>query len=65
MLAPHQQRVVQERTDLITKITALEVFLTASPRPIAVPDDEVGRLTAQLSIMWAYKDILELRIVAF
>ena len=62
---PHQQRVVDEKKELGTKLTALKSFIDASPVFKALPDDERGRLIHQYQVMTQYSSILAERITAF
>lgn len=63
-LQPHQQRVVEERAELETKLGKLQAFITGE-RFASVPDDEQGRLVLQHHIMNSYALVLEQRIAAF
>ncbi|CAB3742666.1 hypothetical protein LMG24238_06920 [Paraburkholderia sediminicola] len=63
--APHQQRVVDEKTELDFKRTALKVFIDSNPVFAGLPDDERGRLVAQYRVMTEYSVILGERIGAF
>lgn len=63
-LQPHQQRVVEERTELEEKMGKLQAFITGNKFEF-VPDDEQGRLVLQHHIMNAYALVLEQRIAAF
>jgi hypothetical protein len=64
-LAPHQQRVVQEKTDLDTKLTDLNKFIDFSPIFKGLPDAERMRLRSQSAIMQQYSAILAARVAAF
>ena len=63
-MQPHQQRVVDEKTELDEKLKKLDAFgrteLFAS-----LPADEQGRLNRQHSVMEKYSAILGERIAAF
>ena len=63
-LSPHQQRVVEERAELETKLGKLQSFITGD-KFAAVPDAEQGRLVLQHHIMTSYALVLEQRIAAF
>lgn len=63
-LQPHQQRVVEERTELETKLGKLQTFITG-PKFRDIPDAEQGRLVLQHHIMNSYALVLEQRIAAF
>jgi predicted RecB family endonuclease len=63
-LAP-QQRVVQEKTDLDTKLTDLNKFIDFSADFKGLPESERMRLRAQSAIMQQYSAILAARIAAF
>lgn len=63
--APHQQRVVDEKTELDFKRTALSVFIDTNPIFTTLPDDERGRLLSQHHVMAEYSRILGERIAAF
>ena len=63
-LLPYQQRVVDEKQELDTKIGALSVFI-AGVAFSTIPSDEQDRLTAQYLIMMAYSTILASRIKGF
>ena len=58
-LAPHQQRVVDEKIALLTQ------FITSSPVFGGLPLDERGRLKRQRLVMIEYSDILGERIEEF
>lgn len=63
-LAPHQQRVVDEKAELDEKLTKLEAFFE-SPIYNKLDCSERKRLQLQASFMRAYSDVLGERIVAF
>lgn len=63
-LLPHQQRVVDERQELETKICALSTFLEGVVFS-TLSQDEQDRLIAQVYIMQAYSSILQSRIKNF
>jgi len=61
----HQQRVVDEQTELQDKATKLAEFIKSSPIFAGLDDTQQGLLKAQLSAMQAYGEILALRIGSF
>ena len=63
-LAPHQQRVVEEKRDLDEKIHKLTAFL-ASAKSAQVSLVEVRLMHEQLTHMLQYARVLQLRIRAF
>lgn len=63
-LQPHQQRVVDEKTDLDDKITKLDAFIT-TPTCLALLFGERSRLKHQLDVMREYSGILGDRIKHF
>ena len=63
-LQPHQQRVVEERTELEDKFGKLQAFITGA-KFASAPDAEQGRLVLQHHIMTALALVLEQRIAAF
>jgi hypothetical protein len=64
-LQPHQQRVVDERRELDTKIEALSVFIRANPVFLNLDAAEQARLKYQSAAMADYSYILGERIGAF
>lgn len=64
MLAPHQQRVVDEQAQLDEKRAKLAQFLQGDLVK-TLPDDEQERLQRQSNIMQDYSDVLSERIAAF
>jgi hypothetical protein len=62
---PHQQRVVDEKTELDTKATALSKFIGESTIFPALDAAEQERLKEQCELMWQYSEILGARIAAF
>ena len=62
--APHQQRVVDERAELVDKITKLDSFVAGSMFSTLVVEEQ-GRLSKQLEIMRDYATVLQARIDAF
>lgn len=63
-LAPHQQRVVDERHELEERLAKLRQFLTTD-LCLTLPFDERGRLVRQEKIMAEYSEVLADRIAAF
>lgn len=61
---PHQQRVVDERADLVDKTTKLQAFFD-TPVFASLDAAEQHRLRTQLVAMQTYSDILGERIAAF
>lgn len=64
-LAPHQQRVVDEKTELDVKLSALSKFISESSIFTALADEERARLVCQEEVMKDYSEILGERIAAF
>lgn len=64
-LAPHQQRVVDEKDELDKKLAALGAFLGTNPIFGGLPEPERMRLYAQHRAMTTYSSILGERIAAF
>ena len=64
-LQPHQQRVVDEKTELDTKSAALQKFILESPLFEKLELAERWRLTTQAHIMVQYSAVLGERISAF
>ncbi len=63
-LEPHQQRVIDEKEQLDTKIAALGVFLDGTIFPTLDVGERI-RLTRQFDIMQEYSKVLGERIAAF
>ncbi len=63
-MQPHQQRVVDEKTELDEKLTKLATFLSTE-RFKSLPSDEQGRLSRQHYLMVQYSTVLHDRIMAF
>ena len=61
----HQQRVVDEKTELDKKAKALSDFIGGSATFEAIDSDEQDRMKEQNDIMWQYSEILGARIAAF
>ena len=64
-MEPHQQRVVDEKTELDTKIEALAKFIDGSPIFAKLAAEERGDLLSQISLMERYSDLLGRRIARF
>lgn len=64
-LKPHQQRVVDEKTELDTKATALSNFIGEGAIFPNLDAAEQERLREQCELMWEYSEILGARIAAF
>ncbi len=64
-MQPHQQRVVDEKTELDKKAKALSEFIGNSPVFLTLDSAEQERLKEQNDVMWQYSEILGARISAF
>ena len=64
-MAPHQQRVVDEKIELDKKATALSEFIGNNPIFATLDPAEQERLKMQNDVMWQYSEILGARIAAF
>ena len=64
-MKPWQERVIEEKEDLLTKAQALSQFIGLNPEFENIPEEEQERLKEQCEIMWEYYEILEARIKAF
>lgn len=64
-MQPHQQRVVDEKTELDTKASALSQFIGHSPIFETLDAAEQERLKVQNDLMWQYSEVLGARIAAF
>lgn len=64
-MQPHQQRVVDEQSELQDKATKLDEFIKSSPIFAGLDGAQKGLLKAQLGVMQAYGEILALRIASF
>ena len=60
----HQQRVIDEKTELDEKITKLRAFFT-NPIYATLPIEEQEKMDRQLQYMISYSEVLEERIAAF
>ena len=63
-LPPHQQRVIDERADLVGKLDKLHIFLETELF-LSLDPAEQSRLHTQHEAMAIYADVLAERIVAF
>ena len=63
--APHEQRVMQEKTDLDEKRIKLRNFIEDTPKFYALHPEERGLLVNQLTAMNAYSAALGQRIARF
>ena len=63
-MEPHQQRVVEEKSELDEKLIKLNEFLL-TPIYDRLQSDERRRLRSQRNIMETYVFLLEERIAAF
>jgi hypothetical protein len=64
-MQPHQQRVVDEKTELDKKATALGSFIDTSQSFVTLDAAEQDRLREQYDVMGTYSEILGARIAAF
>ena len=64
-IQPHQQRVIDEKTELDQKATALSQFIGSSSVFLTLDSDEQSRLREQCELMWSYSEVLGARISAF
>lgn len=66
-MKPHQQRVIQEHTELEERTNKLRDFilLGATKHNVVLPDSEMCRLRMQLRVMELYLAILAERIENF
>lgn len=62
---PHQQRVIEEASELGEKIAKLNSFIYSNPQFKSIPKDEQSRLKRQKDVMGYYWDILQERIESF
>lgn len=63
-LQPHQQRVVEEKDELDTKLGKLRAFFDTQTF-LSLPEDERRRLMRQSVVMTEYSTILGERITGF
>jgi len=64
-LQPHQQRVVDEKTELDEKLKKLGAFISSSSVFLSLPEDEQLRMKHQAMHMSNYSRVLGERIAAF
>ncbi len=64
-MEPHQQRVVDEQTELQAKSAKLAEFIKSSSIFSGLNGTQQGLLKAQYGAMQAYGEILALRIASF
>lgn len=64
-MQPYQLRVVQEKSELDTKIQTLTAFAKSEAFSETVPEAEQRRMLRQLVVMQDYSRILGERIAAF
>lgn len=64
-LAPHQQRVLDEKRELDERLSKLDAFILDNPLYLQLPADEQDRMTRQSKAMAAYSGVLAERIEAF
>lgn len=65
LLKPHQQRVVDEKTELHKKATALSNFIGLNPLFDTLDPAEQERMKVQNDLMWQLVEVLVARIDAF
>lgn len=64
-LQPHQQRVVDEKTELDDKINKLSSFISENPIYGKLPEIDQELLSKQYSVMQEYSDLLAHRVARF
>lgn len=64
-LAPHQQRVLDEKRELDERLAKLEAFILDNPAWKALDKGEKDRLNLQAQAMTQYSKVLDERIAAF
>lgn len=62
--APHQQRVIEERNELVTRLDKLKSFL-GTDTCLNMPFDDRCMLVQQAMVMGQYAQILSARIERF
>lgn len=62
---PFQQRVIDEKTELDKRATALSDFIGLNELFLELDSAEQERLRVQNDLMWQYSEILGARIAAF
>lgn len=63
--APHQQRVIDEKTELDDKAKKLSAFIGENPLFEKLDAAEQERMKVQNDLMWQYSEVLGQRIAAF
>lgn len=64
-MQPHQQRVVDEKTELDIKLEKLEQFILSNSLFQKLSTDEQIRMCRQQNAMKSYSEVLGERIAAF
>lgn len=64
-MQPHQQRVVDEKSELDEKLEKLEKFIHENDFFQKLPSDEQERMCRQQNAMKKYSEVLGERIAAF
>lgn len=64
-MEPHQQRVVDEKSELDERAKKLSDFIGLNPVFETIDAEEQERMKEQCEIMWQYSEILGKRIAAF
>ena len=64
-MQPHQQRVVDEKSELDEKATKLSDFIGNNPMFEKLDPEEQERMKVQNDLMWQYSEVLGQRIAAF
>ena len=64
-IPPHQQRVIDERNKLETKVAKLSDFIDRNPAFRNISSQEQGLLRIQADLMRQYLSILNQRIALF
>jgi len=64
-MAPHQQRVVEEKQELDNKIAKLNLFIGEGSVFPTLDAAEQERMKVQLDLMFQYSEVLGKRIAAF
>lgn len=64
-IRPHQQRVIDEKTELDKKAADLSIFINVNPIFNSIDPEEQELLKLQNDVMWQYSRILGTRIAKF
>ena len=64
-MAPHQERVVQERADLAARLEKLDTFLSDPAKFRSIDFSDGCLLVEQSEIMRMYVEVLDARIARF